>query len=196
MLPNLLIGGMILAVGILVDFKVVCKVFLYILSALFLMAPFVMWEISKEKVYEKKIEKLNNQEKEYIKNVAEKTWAFFAEYMNSENSFLPPDNFQESRRQKVVDRTSSTNIGLGLLTVISAYDLKFITLEQTIVKLENILNTIDSLEKWNGHLYNWYNTKTLKPLIPRYISTVDSGNFVRIYVYFEGVFRGEDEYSV
>lgn len=192
MLPNLLIGGMILAVGILVDFTVICKVFLYILSALFLMAPFVMWEISKEKVYEKKIEKLNNQEKEYIKNVAEKTWAFFAEYMNRENSFLPPDNFQESRRQKVVDRTSSTNIGLGLLTVISAYDLKFITLEQTIVKLENILNTIDSLEKWNGHLYNWYNTKTLKPLIPRYISTVDSGNFVRIYVYFEGVFRGKD----
>jgi len=66
----------------------------------------------------------------------------------------------------------------GLLTIISAYDLDFIDLEKTISKLESSLNTIEKLEKWNGHLYNWYNTKTLMPLIPRYISTVDSGNFV------------------
>jgi len=123
------------------------------------------------------------EEQSYIKNVAEKTWGFFAEYMNKENSFLPPDNLQESRREKVVCRTSSTNIGLGLLTIISAYDLKFITLEKAIAGIENTMETIVKLEKWNGHLYNWYNTKTLAPLLPKYVSTVDSGNFVRIYVY-------------
>lgn len=82
------------------------------------------------------------------------------------------------------------------MAAVSAYDLEFIDLEQTISYLENIFGTIERLEKWNGHLYNWYNTKTLEPLIPRYISTVDSGNFVRIFVYFKRFFRREAKYSV
>lgn len=147
-----------------------------------LITPAIMWYISKPKKEQKANEKLNKEEQEYIKKVAEDTWKYFAEYMNKENNFLPPDNFQESRREKIVSRTSSTNIGLGLLTIISAYDLKFIDLEKAIVMLENVIDTIQKLDKWNGHLYNWYNTKTLKPLIPRYVSTVDSGNFVG-YVY-------------
>ena len=65
-----------------------------------------------------------------------------------------------------------------MLSVIAGYDLGYIDLLTTIELLKNIINTINELEKWNGHLYNWYNIKTLKPLIPRYISTVDSGNFV------------------
>ena len=84
----------------------------------------------------------------------------------------------------------------GILAAVSAYDLEFIDLEQTILYLENILGTIEKLEKWNGHLYNWYNTKTLEPLIPKYISTVDSGNFVRIFVYIKGLFRRKVKYSV
>ena len=102
---------------------------------------------------------------------------------------MPPDNFQEIRREKIVQRTSATNIGLGLLTIVAAYDLKFINLDKTIESLEKSIETIEELEKWNGHLYNWYNTKTLKPLIPRYVSTVDSGNFVRIFIYIKNVFR-------
>ena len=65
-----------------------------------------------------------------------------------------------------------------MLAVISAYDLKYIELEETIDTLEKMFNTISKLQKWNGHLYNWYNTHTLEPLIPRYISTVDNGNFI------------------
>ena len=65
-----------------------------------------------------------------------------------------------------------------MLAVISAYDLKYIELEETIDILEKMFNTISKLQKWNGHLYNWYNTHTLEPLIPRYISTVDNGNFI------------------
>ena len=75
-------------------------------------------------------------------------------------------------------RTSSTNIGLALLSIMASYDLKYENFEDTIDLLYKMVNTIISLEKWNGHLYNWYNTETLAPLIPRYISSVDSGNFV------------------
>ena len=89
-----------------------------------------------------------------------------------------PDNYQEDRNEKIVRRTSSTNIGLELLAIISAYDFGFINFKKTIEYLNKIFATIAGLSKWNGHLYNWYNTKTLMPLIPRYISTVDSGNFV------------------
>ncbi len=153
-----------------------------------------MWYISKPKEEEKAKEKLNKDEQEYIKKIAKDTWEYFSEYMNKENNFLPPDNYQESRREKLVPRTSSTNIGLGLLTIVSAYDLKFIELDKAITKLENVIDTIQKLDKWNGHLYNWYNTKTLKPLIPRYVSTVDSGNFVG-YLYTLKEFLEQKKYT-
>ena len=175
--------------SVILNSKQIFNIFVEIISIIWIFAPFIMWRLSRHINEKKSIDKLNTEEKEYIRKIAENTWKYFAEYMNKENNYLPPDNFQESRREKIVHRTSSTNIGLGILTIISAYDLKFITLEKAISFLENIMDTIQILEKWNGHLYNWYNTKTLKPLIPRYISTVESGNFVRIYVYFKRIFR-------
>ena len=69
-----------------------------------------------------------------------------------------------------------------MLAVISACDLNYIKFENGLEKMTNIINTIQELEKWNGHLYNWYNIETKEPLAPRYISTVDSGNFVRIFI--------------
>ena len=98
--------------------------------------------------------------------------------LNENNNYLIPDNYQEDRKRLYVERTSSTNIGLSLMAVIAGYDLKFICLEEANNILNSIIETICKLKKWNGHLYNWYNTKTLQPLIPEYISTVDSGNFV------------------
>lgn len=166
------------------------------LSLLWLLTPILMWYISKPKEEKKSCEKLNKDELDYIKNVAERTWGYFSEFMNKDNNYLPPDNFQESRREKIVHRTSSTNIGLGLMTIISAYDLKFITLEKAIALLENSMETIVKLEKWNGHLYNWYNTKNLMALIPRYISTVDSGNFIRIFIYSKRIFSGKRKHPV
>lgn len=76
------------------------------------------------------------------------------------------------------------------MTIISAYDLKFISLKKAIASIENTMETIKKLEKWNGHLYNWYNTKTLAPLVPRYVSTVDSGNFIG-YMYTLKMFLEE-----
>lgn len=149
-----------------------------ILGVLWLIAPSLAWYISKDEVKELPIQKISNKDKEYILEIGKKTWQYFKEYINEENNFLPPDNYQEGRKNKIAPRTSSTNIGLGMLSIISAYDLKYIELEEAIDLLGKMLNTIVKLQKWNGHLYNWYNTNTLEPLIPRYISTVDNGNFI------------------
>ena len=154
------------------------SIFGIILGILWISAPAVMCYISKESKEEKPIEKLNNQEKEYIKEIGKRTWDFFETYLNEENNYLIPDNYQEDRKEKTVPRTSSTNIGLSLLAIISAYDLKYIEKEKAYTLLKKVIYSIESLPKWNGHLYNWYQTKTKEPLNPRYISTVDSGNFV------------------
>lgn len=149
-----------------------------ILGIIWLTAPGIAWYISKDIKKELAKEKISKAEKEYILEIGKKTWKYFEEYINEENNFLPPDNYQEERKNKIAQRTSSTNIGLGLLAIISAYDLDYINLEKTIDLLSKMLETIMKLQKWNGHLYNWYNTQTLEPLIPRYISTVDNGNFI------------------
>lgn len=121
---------------------------------------------------------MNKEDINYVLDIGKRTWQFFENYINEKNNYLPPDNYQENRHPLTVNRTSSTNIGLGLMSIISAYDLGYIDLNKTIELTQKMLDTIMKLSKWNGHLYNWYNTKTLEPLIPKYISTVDSGNFV------------------
>ena len=149
-----------------------------ILGVLWILTPAIMYCISKEKTEKKAVELLTKKEQDYILEIGKKTWGFFEKYLRQEDNFLIPDNYQEDRKNKVVRRTSSTNIGLSIMAVISANDLGFINYDKTIELLKNILNTVNELQKWNGHLYNWYNTETKEPLFPRYVSTVDSGNFV------------------
>lgn len=149
-----------------------------ILGVLWILTPAIMYCISKEKTEKKAVELLTQKEQDYILEIGKKTWGFFEKYLRQEDNFLIPDNYQEDRKNKVVRRTSSTNIGLSIMAVISANDLGFINYDKTIELLKNILNTVNELQKWNGHLYNWYNTETKEPLFPRYVSTVDSGNFV------------------
>ena len=186
---NILFGLISIGVGILKN-----NIFAILLGIFWFINPIVEWYISKENNEKQPIEQINNQEKEYLKEIAQKTWSFFDEYLNKENNYLITDNYQEGRKEKIVKRTSSTNIGLSMLAVISAYDMKFINKEKTIQLLKNIISTIEKLQKWNGHLYNWYNTKTLEPLVPRYISTVDSGNFVG-YLYVVKTFLKENLYN-
>ena len=148
------------------------------ISALWLISPIIMNYISIPIKQKRKFDELDKQEQEYIIEIGKKTWQYFKDNLNEKSNFLPPDNYQEDRKNKIAHRTSPTNIGLGLLAVCSSYDLGLVSLENTIATLNKMLETIEKLSKWNGHLYNWYNTITLEPLIPRYISTVDSGNFV------------------
>ena len=149
-----------------------------------------MYKISLITVDSEKIENLNKGDRKYLIDVAQRTWQFFRDYLTTENNYLIPDNYQEDRKETIVPRTSSTNIGLSMLAVIASYDLGFEDLEPTIDRLVNIIDTVFELPKWNGHLYNWYNIKTKQPLIPRYVSTVDSGNLVG-YMYTTRAFLEE-----
>ena len=173
MYVNLVFGVLSLVFGIFEN-----QIIAILFGTIWLIAPVFAWHISKESKKQKSVDKISKQEKNYVLDIGRKTWQYFKDNINEENNFLPPDNYQEERKIKVAARTSPTNIGLGMLSVISAYDLKYIELEEAIDLLNKMLETIMKLQKWNGHLYNWYNTNTLEPLIPRYISTVDNGNFI------------------
>ena len=173
MMSNLVFGFWSLVFGIAVN-----QILLIIAGILWVIAPVLAWYISKEIKKVVAIEKVSKKDKEYLIEIGKKTWQYFKDNINEENNFLAPDNYQEDRVNRVAPRTSTTNIGLGMLSVISAYDLKYIEQEEAIDILSKTLDTITKLQKWNGHLYNWYNTNTLEPLIPRYISTVDNGNFI------------------
>ena len=183
MYVNLIIGIIFILIG---------NVYFKVFGILFLIAPIFAYYISKKDYAKADEVSLNIDNKKYLENIAEKTWGFFRDNINKENNYLITDNYQIDRKEKVVDRTSSTNIGLELIVIISAYDMKLITFKECISYLRNILNTVQTLEKWNGHLYNWYNIKTLKPLLPKYISTVDSGNFVG-YLYIVKSFLEENK---
>jgi len=168
------LSGVILLIISITKFNI----FIFLISILWILGPSICCLISKKIMKTELFKTLNSGEQKDILNLAKDTWKYFEDYLNKDNNFLPPDNYQESRNKKIVDRTSSTNIGLGLISIISAYDLKFIELDKALDLICKMLETISKLPKWNGHLYNWYNIKTLTPLKPEYISTVDSGNFV------------------
>ena len=110
--------------------------------------------------------------------IARKTYLYFEAFTTPQNNYLVPDNYQESPLKSVDHRTSPTNIGFGLCATMSAYDFGYIEIEELFHLVDATLQSIEKLPKWEGHLYNWYNIKTLEPLHPIYISTVDSGNFV------------------
>lgn len=108
---------------------------------------------------------------------ARKTWHFFETFVVDADHRLAPDNFQEDPKPVIAHRTSPTNIGLQLLSTASAFDLGYLGTLQFVESLEATFETLSKLQKHHGHFYNWYDTLTLEPLHPRYISTVDSGNF-------------------
>jgi cellobiose phosphorylase len=141
---------------------------------IWILAPFFSWWVSLP--MEKPKADLSAGEVDFMRLVARKIWDFFETFVGEDDNWLPPDNFQEQPVERIAHRTSPTNIGLSLLSNLTAYDFKYITATQLIERTTNTLSTMQSMEKFKGHLYNWYDTQTLSPLHPRYISTVDSGN--------------------
>lgn len=111
-----------------------------------------------------------------LRMTARRTWRFFETFVTTADNMLPPDNFQEDPSPVLARRTSPTNIGLYLLCAINARDFGWCGLYDTVERLEATLKTVEKMEKYRGHLYNWYSTETLAPLNPLYVSTVDSGN--------------------
>jgi cyclic beta-1,2-glucan synthetase len=111
-----------------------------------------------------------------LRLVARRTWRFFETFVTPEDHMLPPDNFQEDPKSVLAHRTSPTNIGVYLLSVIAAHDFGWLGTLETVQRLEATLRTMSALERFRGHFYNWYGTRDLRPLEPKYISSVDSGN--------------------
>nr|WP_320026350.1 glucoamylase family protein [uncultured Acetobacterium sp.] len=139
-------------------------------------APVIAFEVSKDRRHAAAA--LPEKDIYELKRIARKTWRYFEEFTNNRGNFLPPDNYQEDPPKGIAYRTSPTNIGLGLLAILTARDFGYIGTHRMIDLLERTIGTMESLEKWHGHLYNWYQIKTLKPLRPTYVSTVDSGNLL------------------
>ena len=111
-----------------------------------------------------------------LRLIARRTWRFFTTFVGPEDHSLPPDNFQEDPKPVVAHRTSPTNLGLYLLSIVAARDFGWIGTLDAVDRLEATLQTMQRLERFRGHFFNWYDTTDLRPLDPRYVSSVDSGN--------------------
>ncbi len=145
-------------------------------SLLFFIGSVIFYLISKDINRNRK--KLSKKEQEDLRNTAYDTWKFYDDLLTEENNYLIVDNYQLNRETKEDVKTSPTNIGFSLMALISASELNFITKEEAVSRIEKVIETVERLEKWHGHLYNWYHVKTLSRMYPPTISTVDSGNFV------------------
>ena len=137
-------------------------------------APLYVWYVSQPlKSPDKPFDKANEKK---LRLYARRTWFYFERFVNEDHFWLPPDNYQEDPSIPLAERTSPTNIGLALVSTQVAYNMGYITLSELLERLENTLNSMDKLERFNGHFYNWYETRLGQVLSPKYISTVDSGN--------------------
>ena len=141
---------------------------------LWLVSPAIAWWISRPLT--RREARLTAGQTFFLRKLSRKTWAFFETFVGPEDHWLPPDNYQEYPVAAVAHRTSPTNMGLSLLANLSAYDFGYIPAGQLIERTANAFRTMEALERHRGHFYNWYDTQSLKPLHPAYISTVDSGN--------------------
>lgn len=143
---------------------------------LWIAGPIIVWHLNKPRVENN--HDLSGQQISFLQVTARKTWSFFEEFVTATDNWLPPDNFQEIPIATLAHRTSPTNIGLALLANLSAYDFGYISSAMLVDRCDNTLKTLFKLERYKGHFYNWYDTESLQPLKPRYVSTVDSGNLV------------------
>lgn len=144
---------------------------------LWFLAPAIVFIIDKP-LYKPAIALLSSEDKAQLHQYARHTWRFFDDFVGPQTHWLPPDNYQAALEIEVAQRTSPTNIGLWLVSVLTAYDLKYITCDDVIDTCKESIDTLKKLERYEGHLLNWYDIQTLDPLHPRYVSTVDSGNLI------------------
>ena len=142
--------------------------------ALWLLAPALAWWLSRP--LRPVGPNLNESDRAFLRLLARRTWRFFETFGGAEDNHLPPDNFQEEPLRGAAHRTSPTNIGMSLLANLAAYDFGYLTVGAVLARTTLTLGSMDRLQRYRGHFYNWYDTTTLEPLHPMYVSTVDSGN--------------------
>ena len=146
------------------------------LLLLWFFSPQIAYWISLEQEIEKK-EPLDQESIRKLRMITRKTWLYFERFIGPGDHWLPPDHYQADPKGTVAHRTSPTNIGLMMLSTCSALDLGYIAILDFIYRMTYTFETLDDLEKYRGHLLNWYDTVTKETLSPRYVSTVDSGNY-------------------
>ncbi len=154
------------------------------LLGLWFAAPAIAWWISRPIALPRT--ELDHKEIAFLHVLARKTWRFFETFVGPEDNWLPPDNYQEYPVAAIAHRTSPTNIGLALLANLAAYDFGYIPLGKLLARTSGTLASLAKLERFHRHLYNWYDTRTLEPLVPRYVSTVDSGNLAAHVLTLQG----------
>ncbi|MFA7281453.1 MAG: glucoamylase family protein, partial [Sterolibacterium sp.] len=167
----------VIAIGVALHLAVATPEILTVAGIILLLwcaAPAIAWWISRP--LSRRKASLTIVQTLFLRTLARRIWSFFENFIGEQDHWLPPDNFQDYPAAVVAHRTSPTNMGLALLANLSAYDFGYILAGQLIERTTQALRTMDSLERHRGHFYNWYDTQTLQPLPPRYISTVDSGN--------------------
>ncbi len=146
--------------------------------ALWLLSPAIGAILTMKRRVKPRRARLSGKDLMLLRKTARRTWRYFSDFVGEETSWLPPDNYQLFHQNRLAMRTSPTNIGLYMLSVLAAREYGYVTLDQAVETLHRSLKTIRGLERHEGHLLNWYDLETLKPLEPRYVSTVDSGNLL------------------
>ena len=184
MLPSIIIGvGQIIATLSIPQSFIVLGLSL---GLIWIFAPWIAYLISRARV--SRVPKLRAADLKTIRIIARRIWKYFEDFVTEGDNWLPPDNYQYDPSMGLAHRTSPTNIGLMLISNIAAQDLGYIGILELIERTEATVYTLNNMEKWNGHIYNWYDTKTLRPLKPLYVSTVDSGNLAGyLVVLLEGL---------
>ena len=142
--------------------------------SLWLLSPLLMWWLGRPRVRRRAM--LSLEQRRFLGRLSRRTWAYFESHVTQADHWLPPDNVQEHPSLVVARRTSPTNIGLTLLADLAAYDFGYAPVGVVMARCGNTLRTLESLPRHRGHFFNWYDTQTLQPLPPHYVSTVDSGN--------------------
>ena len=166
----------ILGIALLLYIKAHALIVAAPILILWLLAPAIAWKLSKPEKEE--LPEFNEEDSLFLHISARKTWSFFEHFVSEKENWLPPDNFQEHPTAVIAHRTSPTNMGLSLLANLGAYDFGYITGGQLVTRTSNTLQSMFKLERYKGHFYNWYDTLSLLPLQPRYVSSVDSGNLI------------------
>ena len=145
---------------------------------LWFLSPVIGWLLNRRPQPKEPQSLLREEDRQFLRNVACRTWRYFSDFVNEGTSWLPPDNYQVSYQNQLAMRTSPTNVGLWMASVLGAHDLGYITVDEVTRRLTGTMETIGKLDRHEGHLLNWYDIQTLVPLKPRYVSTVDSGNLL------------------
>jgi cellobiose phosphorylase len=151
-----------------------------IIAGIWFVSPVITWWISRPLARKKSA--LTPEQSIFLRKIARRTWAFFEAFVAPADNWLPPDNYQENRPVALAHRTSPTNMGISLLANLAAHDFGYIATAKLLERTANSLQTMTKMPRHCGHFYNWYDTETLQPLMPLYVSSVDSGNLAAFLI--------------